>query len=206
MPVFNHAAKTLNIKIVYYGPGLCGKTTILERVNERIPERAGQEMSRLNTETDRTLFFDFKPLDIGDVCGFKTKLSLYTVPGQVFYNSTRKLVLRNVDGVVFVADAQRVCRDMNKESMANLKENLLENKTDIGNVGLVFQWNKMDLVDLLSVAELERDLNPNGWPSFETIATTGVGVFEGLRAITKLAVDRVKAAQAPATALDLSEL
>ncbi len=193
MVFFNHATRQMTTKIVYYGPGLCGKTTNLNTIYTRTSQKARGEMVSLNTETDRTLFFDLLPMDVGMVGGFKTKLQLYTVPGQVFYNSTRKLVLKGVDGIVFVADSQMPMLDANKESFQNLRDNLRELGLDIRDIPIIFQWNKRDLKNIVPVDQLERELNPDGRPSFQSIASDGTGVFETLRGITKLALAHIKA-------------
>lgn len=192
MVFFNHATRQMTTKIVYYGPGLCGKTTNLNAIYAKTSTKARGEMVSLNTETDRTLFFDLLPMDVGVVGGFKTKLQLYTVPGQVFYNSTRKLVLKGVDGIVFVVDSQVPMLDASKESLQNLQENLKELGLDIRQIPMVFQWNKRDLKNIVSVQELEAELNPLGLPSFQAIAQDGSGVFETLRGITKLALSHIK--------------
>lgn len=192
MVFFNHATRQMTTKIVYYGPGLCGKTTNLNAIYAKTSTKARGEMVSLNTETDRTLFFDLLPMDVGVVGGFKTKLQLYTVPGQVFYNSTRKLVLKGVDGIVFVVDSQVPMLDASKESFLNLQENLKELGLDIHQIPMVFQWNKRDLKNIVSIQELEAELNPLGLPSFQAIAQDGSGVFETLRGITKLALAHIK--------------
>jgi len=193
MVFFNHATRQMTTKIVYYGPGLCGKTTNLNTIYTRTSQKARGEMVSLNTETDRTLFFDLLPMDVGMVGGFKTKLQLYTVPGQVFYNSTRKLVLKGVDGIVFVADSQIPMLDANRESLQNLRDNLRELGLELQDIPLIFQWNKRDLKNIVPVETLERELNPGGAPSFQSIAQDGTGVFEALRGITKLALANIKA-------------
>jgi hypothetical protein len=183
----------MTTKIVYYGPGLCGKTTNLNTIYGRTSQKARGEMVSLNTETDRTLFFDLLPMDVGMVAGFKTKLQLYTVPGQVFYNSTRKLVLKGVDGIVFVADSQLPMLDANRESLQNLRDNLRELGLDLKEIPLIFQWNKRDLKNIVPVEQLEREINPEGYASIQAIASDGTGVFETLRSITKLALANIKA-------------
>jgi small GTP-binding protein len=193
MVFFNHATRQMTTKIVYYGPGLCGKTTNLNTIYGRTSQKARGEMVSLNTETDRTLFFDLLPMDVGMVAGFKTKLQLYTVPGQVFYNSTRKLVLKGVDGIVFVADSQTPMLDANKESLQNLRDNLRELGLDLRDIPLIFQWNKRDLKNIVPVEQLERELNPEAFASIQSIASDGTGVFETLRSITKLALANIKA-------------
>jgi len=192
MVFFNHATRQMTAKLVYYGPGLGGKTTNLTAIYERTSQKARGEMVSLNTETDRTLFFDLLPLEVGMVGGFKAKLQLYTVPGQVFYNSTRKLVLKGVDGIVFVADSQAAMLDADRESLQNLTENLRELGLHLGEVPMVFQWNKRDLKQIVSVDILERELNPKGLPSFQAIARNGEGVFETLRGISRLALAHIK--------------
>lgn len=193
MVFFNHATRQMTAKIVYYGPGLCGKTTNLNTIYGKTSQKARGEMVSLNTETDRTLFFDLLPMDIGVVGGFKTKLQLYTVPGQVFYNSTRKLVLKGVDGIVFVADSQTPMLDANKESLQNLDDNLRELGLDIRQIPMVFQWNKRDLKNVVPIDQMETELNPRKQPSFQSVASDGTGVFETLRGITKLALGHIKA-------------
>ncbi len=192
MVFFNHATRQMTAKIVYYGPGLCGKTTNLNTIYGKTSQKARGEMVSLNTETDRTLFFDLLPMDVGMVGGFKTKLQLYTVPGQVFYNSTRKLVLKGVDGIVFVVDSQTPMLDACKESYLNLEENLRELGLNLGEIPTVFQWNKRDLRNVVPVQELEAAFNPKGMPSFQSVASDGTGVFETLRGITKLALFHIK--------------
>lgn len=192
MVFFNHATRQMTAKIVYYGPGLCGKTTNLNTIYGKTSTKARGEMVSLNTETDRTLFFDLLPMDVGMVGGFKTKLQLYTVPGQVFYNSTRKLVLKGVDGIVFVVDSQVPMLDASKESLQNLEENLKELGLKLGDIPTVFQWNKRDLKNIVPVEQLEKELNPRGLPSFQSCAQDGTGVFETLRGITKLSLTHIK--------------
>ena len=192
MVFFNHATRQMTAKIVYYGPGLCGKTTNLNTIYGKTSQKARGEMVSLNTETDRTLFFDLLPMDVGVVGGFKTKLQLYTVPGQVFYNSTRKLVLKGVDGIVFVVDSQVPMLDANKESLQNLDNNLKELGLQIRDIPMVFQWNKRDLKNIVPIEDLERELNASGHPSFPSNAQEGSGVFETLRGITKLALTHIK--------------
>ena len=192
MVFFNHATRQMTAKIVYYGPGLCGKTTNLNAIYSKTSNKARGEMVSLNTETDRTLFFDLLPMDVGMIGGFKTKLQLYTVPGQVFYNSTRKLVLKGVDGIVFVVDSQTPMLEASKESFQNLSDNLRELGLGIHDIPMVFQWNKRDLRNVVPVEQLEKELNPKGQPSFESIAQDGTGVFETLRGVTKLALAHIK--------------
>ena len=180
-------------KVVYYGPGLCGKTTNLHHIYGRTAPGSRGEMVSLETETDRTLFFDLLPLDVGVIGGFKTRVQLYTVPGQVFYNTTRKLVLKGVDGIVFVADSQRAMKDANVESLANLRANLAEIGIKLDEIPLVFQYNKRDLANILSVEELEESLNPERQhESYEACAVLGQGVFETLKAISRLTLRSLK--------------
>jgi hypothetical protein len=193
MVFFNYATMQMAAKIVYYGPGLCGKTTNLHVIYGRTAPTSRGEMVCLETETDRTLFFDLLPLDVGVIGGFKTRLQLYTVPGQVFYNTTRKLVLKGVDGIVFVADSQRPMRDPNVESLKNLHENLAEIGLTLESVPRVFQYNKRDLQNILSIDELNESLNPDGSIEWhESSATNGTGVFETLKAISKLTLRSLK--------------
>src|SRR5512138_3031455 len=187
MVFFNYATMQMAAKIVYYGPGLCGKTTNLHHIYGRTAPDSRGEMVSLETETDRTLFFDLLPLDVGVISGFKTRVQLYTVPGQVFYNTTRKLVLKGVDGIVFVADSQRPMLEPNKESFRNLRENLAEIGLAIDDVPVVLQYNKRDLANILSVDELEEALNAGRrYDAFEASAANGTGVFETLKGISKL--------------------
>jgi signal recognition particle receptor subunit beta len=192
MVSINYASKDICCKIVFYGPGLSGKTTNLQYVHRKIPPQTRGELISLATDQDRTLYFDFLPVDIGKIHGFSIKFQLYTVPGQVYYNATRKLVLRGVDGLVFVADSQRSKMDENIESFQNLVENLGEYGYDIEKLPLVFQYNKRDLSDISSVDELERVLNPKGLSQFEAVATQGVGVFDTLKCISKLVLEVAK--------------
>ncbi len=186
MVFFNYSTMQMAAKIVYYGPGLCGKTTNLHWIYNRTATGSRGEMVSLETETDRTLFFDLLPIDVGQISGFTTRIQLYTVPGQVFYNTTRKLVLKGVDGVVFVADSQRAMEQANVESFLNLEENLAEMGLSTDSVPLVLQYNKRDLPDILSIEELGRALNRGGWPAFEATALLGRGVFETLKGVSKL--------------------
>ena len=186
MSFINYASREINCKIVYYGPGLGGKTTNLQFIYERTsPANKGQLIS-LATETDRTLFFDFLPLDLGTVRGFRTRFHLYTVPGQVFYDASRKLILKGVDGVIMVADSQELRCDANLEALDNLKINLRENGFDLANIPYALQFNKRDLPNAMSVEQMQRDLNVKGEPAFEAVAPKGIGVFETLKAVAKL--------------------
>src|SRR5438128_6205674 len=186
MVLFNYATKEITAKIVYYGPGLCGKTTNLQFVYDSLPSNNKSKMLSLATKTDRTLFFDFLPLDLGKIRGMRTKLQLYTVPGQVYYNSTRQLVLKGADGIVFVADSQDFALDANQESLQNLEDNLKRQGVRIREIPLVLQYNKRDLPNALPVAELNAEINKQNVPNFESVATTGLGVEETLKGITQL--------------------
>jgi len=191
MVQINFARKEINCKIVYYGPGLSGKTTSLEVVHQRTPQGHKGELTSISTDGDRTLFFDFMPLDLGTIAGMKVKFHLYTVPGQVYYNSTRKLVLLGADGIIFVADSTPGRMDDNQQSMDNLRENLTEMGRDLNKIPLVIQYNKRDLPNPIAVAELEGKLNPNKVPTFETSARTGEGVFQALKAISALVLEDI---------------
>ena len=187
MVFFNYATMQMAAKIVYYGPGLCGKTTNLHHIYTKTSPQSRGEMVSLETETDRTLFFDLLPIDVGVIGGFKTRLQLYTVPGQVFYNTTRKLVLKGVDGIVFVADSQAAVLQANVESLQNLRENLAEIGLDLDEIPLVLQLNKRDLPGISSVEEMVAALDPHRrYEHVESVASTGVGVFETLKVISKL--------------------
>ncbi len=186
MVLFNYATREITAKIVYYGPGLCGKTTNLQFIYDSLPSNNKSKMLSLATKTDRTLFFDFLPLDLGKIRGMRTKLQLYTVPGQVYYNSTRQLVLKGADGIVFVADSQDFALDANLESMQNLEDNLKRQGVRIREIPLVMQYNKRDLPNALPVADIDREVNKLGAPKFESVATTGLGVEETLKGITQL--------------------
>lgn len=186
MSLVNYATREITCKIVYYGPGRSGKTTNLQHIHAQVPEGRRGGMVSLATETDRTLFFDFLPLDLGKISGFQVRMQLYTVPGQVYYDTTRKLVLQGADGVVFVADSQAERREENLESFRNLQDNLLEQGVDPRGLPLCIQFNKRDLPNALPRAELENALNYRGHRSFEASATLGVGVFETLRGISEL--------------------
>jgi signal recognition particle receptor subunit beta len=192
MSTINFAAREINFKIVYYGPGLSGKTTNLRWVFQQIPEGRKGEMVSLATEDERTLFFDFLPVDLGEVKGFKTRFHLYTVPGQVFYNASRKLILRGVDGLVFVADSAPNRLRANAESMRNLRENLQEYALRLEDVPLVLQANKRDLPDALPLEMIQAVIDPNKeHPIFEAVASRGQGVFETLKAVSRLILARV---------------
>jgi len=186
MTFINYASREINCKIVYYGPGLCGKTTNLQFIYEKTNPNSKGKLISLATETDRTLFFDFLPLELGNVRGFKTRFHLYTVPGQVFYDASRKLILKGVDGVIFVADSQRERMDANVESLRNLEQNLKAQGYDIRSIPYVLQLNKRDLPNVASVEEMRRLLQKKGEPMVEAVAATGQGVFETLKAVAKL--------------------
>jgi signal recognition particle receptor subunit beta len=188
----NLVAREVAVKIVFYGPGLSGKTTSLRKVYETVRPAHRGEMMSIATEGDRTLFFDFLPVKVERVNDCTVRLALYTVPGQVFYNATRKLVLQGADGVVFVADSQPEMMDANRESLANLEENLLEQGVRIERFPLVFQWNKRDIPKALPVTELRASLNPRGVPDFETEALSGRGVLDALKAITRLVIQDLR--------------
>jgi signal recognition particle receptor subunit beta len=188
----NFAAREINCKIVYYGPGLGGKTTNLQFIYEKTGEQQKGKMISLATETERTLFFDFLPLDLGTVRGFKTRIHLYTVPGQVFYDASRKLILRGVDGVVFVADSQEERMDANVEALENLQENLKEHGYDFNRIPYVLQLNKRDLPNILPVETLKKDLLKKDEPVIEAVAFQGVGVFETLKAVAKQVLTELK--------------
>jgi mutual gliding-motility protein MglA len=181
----NFAAREINCKIVYYGAGLGGKTTNLQYIYQKTAEQQRGKMISLTTETDRTLFFDFLPLDLGSVRGFKTRIHLYTVPGQVFYDASRKLILRGVDGVVFVADSQEERMDANTEALDNLQDNLKEHGYDLNKIPYVLQLNKRDLPNILPVDKLTKELRKKQEPIYEAVAFQGTGVFETLKEIAR---------------------
>jgi signal recognition particle receptor subunit beta len=192
MSFINYSSREINCKIVYYGPGLCGKTTNLQYIyNKTNPEAKGKMIS-LATETERTLFFDFLPLSLGEIRGFKTRFHLYTVPGQVFYDASRKLILKGVDGVVFVADSQLERMEANIESLDNLRTNLAEQGYDLDKIPYVMQFNKRDLPNASPLAELQEALNPTNVQSFEAVATKGNGVFDTLKAVAKLVLTELR--------------
>jgi signal recognition particle receptor subunit beta len=192
MSFINYSSREINCKIVYYGPGLCGKTTNLQYVYARTSPEAKGKMISLATETERTLFFDFLPLSLGEIRGFKTRFHLYTVPGQVFYDASRKLILKGVDGVVFVADSQIERMEANLESVENLRVNLAEQGYDLNKIPYVVQFNKRDLPNIATVDELRRLLNPRGVPEYQAVAPTGVGVFDTLKSVAKLVLTELK--------------
>jgi signal recognition particle receptor subunit beta len=192
MSFINYSSREISCKIVYYGPGLCGKTTNLQYIYAKTNPEAKGKMISLATETDRTLFFDFLPLALAEIRGFKTRFHLYTVPGQVFYDASRKLILKGVDGVVFVADSQIERMEANLESADNLRVNLAEQGYDLAKVPYVVQYNKRDLPNVVSLEELRNMINPTRVPEFEAIAPTGVGVFDTLKAVAKLVLTELK--------------
>jgi signal recognition particle receptor subunit beta len=192
MVSINYSSREVCCKIVYYGPGLSGKTTNLQYVHSKVPANTRGKMISLATEADRTLYFDFLPINIGTINGFAAKFQLYTVPGQVYYNATRKLVLRGVDGVVFVADSQPDKMEENIESLTNLADNLTEYGYSLDTIPVVIQYNKRDLPGVLTVDELNAQLNSYGWPHFEASATIGNGVFDTLKMIIKIVLEKAK--------------
>lgn len=192
MSFINYSSREINCKIVYYGPGLCGKTTNLQFIYKKTRPEAKGRMITLATETERTLFFDFLPLALGDIKGFKTRFHLYTVPGQIFYDASRKLILKGVDGIVFVADSQVERMDANMESFDNMKINLEEQGYSLSQIPYVIQYNKRDLPNAVPVAELKKVINTGGAPDFESVANEGAGVFETLKAIVKLVLIELK--------------
>ncbi len=185
MTFINYASREINCKIVYYGPGLCGKTTNLQHIYDSTAQEAKGKLISLATETDRTLFFDFMPLELGTVRGFKTRFHLYTVPGQVYYDASRKLILKGVDGVVFVADSQEERMDANIESLYNLEENLTTQGYDLMKLPYVLQLNKRDLPNVIPMEDLAFELRKKDEPVFEAVASTGAGVFDTLKGVAK---------------------
>jgi signal recognition particle receptor subunit beta len=191
MSLVNYSTREITSKIVYYGPGRSGKTTNLQYIYGQVPEERRGRMVSLATETDRTLFFDFLPLDLGTISGFQTRFQLYTVPGQVYYDATRKLVLQGADGVVFVADSQRAQAEENIESFRNLQVNLLEQGVDPRQIPIVLQYNKRDLPDVMSLEEMDDLLNYRDLPRYEARALAGAGVFDTLRGISEQVLRRL---------------
>ncbi|RME02439.1 MAG: gliding-motility protein MglA [Planctomycetota bacterium] len=196
MVKFNFAEKKVQCQIVYYGPPLSGKTTNLKVANQRFPKERRGELVSLETQGDRTLYFDFMPLNLGKIKGFDIMFALYTVPGQVQYNRTRKMVLQGVDGIVFVADSHIARMQSNLESLQNLEENLEEKKLTLRDIPVVFQWNKRDLRETLEVRDLEEKLNYFGFPSFEAIADKGIGVFPTLKQTVSMVLKNLKQGKA----------
>jgi signal recognition particle receptor subunit beta len=188
----NYAAREINCKLVYYGPGLCGKTTNLQFIYSKVEPSTKGKMISLATETERTLFFDFLPLELGNIRGFKTRFHLYTVPGQVFYDASRKLILRGADGVIFVADSQIERMESNIESLENLDANLAEQNMRLENLPLVLQYNKRDLPNVVPIDELQAALNTRNVPWFEACAPKGTGVFDTLKGVAKLVLNELK--------------
>jgi mutual gliding-motility protein MglA len=191
MSLINYSSREINCKIVYYGCSLGGKTTNLIYVHNRVPPANKGKLISLATETDRTLFFDFLPLELGEVRGFKTRFHLYTVPGQIHYDASRKLILRGVEGIVFVVDSQKERFEENIESFENMKINLSKYGYTLSSIPYVVQYNKRDLPNIMTVEELEKHINPFKVPSFESIAADGVGVFDTLKAITKMVIAKL---------------
>jgi len=185
LSLINYSSREINVKIVYYGPGLCGKTTNIQYIYNKVTPETKGKLITLATEMDRTLFFDFLPLELGKVKGFKTRFHLYTVPGQVYYDASRKLILRGVDGIVFVADSQSMRYDANIESLYNLHENLAEYNMKLEDIPFTIQYNKRDLPDTIGVDDLQQELNPRDYPSYEAVAIEGVGVFNTLKSVAK---------------------
>lgn len=194
MPLINFAAREINYKIVYYGCGLCGKTTNIQYIHKKVNPSARGKLVSIATEEERTLYFDFLPLSLGTVKGMKTRFHLYTVPGQSYYNASRKLVLQGVDGVVFVADSQITRLDENVESYLNLWENLMDQGDDLTRLGFVIQLNKRDLSDIFSIDDLNELLNHTGSPLIEACALTGLGVFETLKVVSKQVIAKTSQA------------
>jgi len=195
MSFINYSSREINCKIVFYGPGLCGKTTNLQWIYKKTNPDSKGKMISLATETERTLFFDFLPLALGEIRGFKTRFHLYTVPGQVFYDASRKLILKGVDGVVFVADSQIERMEANIESVENLRINLAEQGYDLDKLPYIVQYNKRDLPNVVPLEEMKRALNPRSVPDYEAVATEGAGVFDTLKAIAKLVIMELKKGQ-----------
>jgi signal recognition particle receptor subunit beta len=195
MSFINYSSREINCKIVFYGPGLCGKTTNLQWIYKKTNPDSKGKMISLATETERTLFFDFLPLALGEIRGFKTRFHLYTVPGQVFYDASRKLILKGVDGVVFVADSQVERMEANIESIENLRINLAEQGYDLDKVPFIVQYNKRDLPNVVPVDDMRKALNPRSVPDFEAVASEGAGVFDTLKAIAKLVIMELKKGQ-----------
>ncbi|HUI45425.1 MAG TPA: GTPase domain-containing protein [Nitrospirota bacterium] len=195
MSFINYSSREINCKIVFYGPGLCGKTTNLQWIYKKTNPDSKGKMISLATETERTLFFDFLPLALGEIRGFKTRFHLYTVPGQVFYDASRKLILKGVDGIVFVADSQIERMEANIESIENLRLNLAEQGYNMDTVPLIIQYNKRDLPNVVPTEEMRKALNPRNVPDFEAVASEGAGVFDTLKAIAKLVIMQLKKGQ-----------
>lgn len=191
MALINHSTKEITFKIVYYGPAMSGKTTNLRYIYDKLPEELKGKFTSIATQDERTLFFDFLPLDLGNIKGYTIKLSLYTVPGQAIYSLTRKTILRATDGIIFVADSQKLIFEKNIESLKDMVENMKEYGLNIENTPIILQYNKRDLQDIISVEELNKSLNFNSFPYFEAIATQGIGVMESLKLISKLVIRKI---------------
>jgi len=192
MSFINYAAREINCKLVYYGPGLCGKTTNLQHIYKKVDPGARGKLISLATETERTLFFDFLPLELGTIRGFKTRFHLYTVPGQIFYEASRRLILKGADGVVFVADSQLERMEANIQSLADMQQHLADQGIDPDKIPLVIQYNKRDLKNAVPIDELQKALNPRNLPWFEAVAPQGIGVFETLKAIAKVVMQELQ--------------
>jgi len=192
MSFINYAAREINCKLVYYGPGLCGKTTNLQHIYKKVDPGTKGKLISLATETERTLFFDFLPLELGTIRGFKTRFHLYTVPGQIFYEASRKLILKGADGVVFVADSQLERMEANIQSLADMRQHLGDQGIDPDKISLVIQYNKRDLPNAIPIDELQKALNPRNLPWFEAVAPQGTGVFETLKAIAKIVMQELQ--------------
>ena len=192
MAFINYAAREINCKLVYYGPGFCGKTTNLQHIYSKLDPSTKGKLISLATESERTLFFDFLPLELGTIRGFKTRFHLYTVPGQVFYDASRKLILKGADGVIFVADSQLERMESNIESLDNLDANLAEHGLSLDGLPFVFQYNKRDLPNAVAIEELQAALNPRNAPWYEACASKGIGVFETLKGVAKLVLNELK--------------
>ncbi|MGQ9845331.1 MAG: GTP-binding protein [Caldisericia bacterium] len=191
MALINYSTKEITFKIVYYGPAMSGKTTNLRYIYDKLPEELKGKFTSIATQDERTLFFDFLPLDLGNIKGYTIKLSLYTVPGQAIYSLTRKTILRATDGIIFVADSQKLILEKNIESLKDMVENMKEYGLNIENTPIILQYNKRDLQDIISVEELNKSLNFNSFPYFEAIATQGIGVMESLKLISKLVIRKI---------------
>jgi len=192
MSFINYAAREINCKLVYYGPGLCGKTTNLQHIYKKVDPGTKGKLISLATESERTLFFDFLPLELGTIRGFKTRFHLYTVPGQIFYEASRRLILKGADGVVFVADSQLERMEANIQSLADMQQHLADQGIDPDKIPLVIQYNKRDLTNAVPIDELQKALNPRSLPRFEAVASQGIGVFETLKAIAKVVMQELQ--------------
>jgi len=192
MSFINYAAREINCKLVYYGPGLCGKTTNLQHIYQKVDPGMKGKLISLATEAERTLFFDFLPLELGTIRGFKTRFHLYTVPGQIFYEASRRLILKGADGVVFVADSQLERMEANIQSLADMQQHLADQGIDPDKIPLVIQYNKRDLTNAVPIDELQKTLNPRNLPRFEAVASQGIGVFETLKAIAKVVMQELQ--------------